>query len=119
VAANGVNLVRTGIADWSLKLIDGQLRAEADLHTAVAAHGMHCWLWLALDRQHPLVVIQAPRSRVAELVPYRPAFDITGVTSTLSPIRRRCTPICPTRTSISSASWRARPGKRRGRSRFG
>jgi hypothetical protein len=32
-----------------------------------------------LDAQHPLVIVQAPRSTVAELTPYRPAFDITGV----------------------------------------
>ena len=32
----------------------------------------------ALDPQHPLVIIQAPRSSVAQLTPYRPAFDITG-----------------------------------------
>ena len=32
----------------------------------------------ALDPQHPLVIIQAPRSTVAQLSPYRPAFDITG-----------------------------------------
>ena len=32
-----------------------------------------------LDREHPLVIIQAPRSTVAQLTPYRPAFDITGV----------------------------------------
>ena len=31
-----------------------------------------------LDPQHPLVIIQAPRSTVAQLSPYRPAFDITG-----------------------------------------
>ena len=33
----------------------------------------------ALDPKHPLVIIQAPRSPVSQLVPYRPAFDITGV----------------------------------------
>ena len=33
----------------------------------------------ALDGDHPLVIIQAPRSSVAELTPYQPAFDITGV----------------------------------------
>ena len=33
----------------------------------------------ALDPAHPLVIIQAPRSPVSQLVPYRPAFDITGV----------------------------------------
>jgi hypothetical protein len=32
----------------------------------------------ALDPQHPLVIIQAPRSTVAQLAPYRPAFDISG-----------------------------------------
>ena len=32
----------------------------------------------ALDPNHPLVIIQAPRSTVAQLTPYRPAFDITG-----------------------------------------
>jgi hypothetical protein len=31
-----------------------------------------------LDADHPLVIIQAPRSTVAELTPYRPAFDVTG-----------------------------------------
>lgn len=33
----------------------------------------------ALDPNHPLVIIQAPRSTVAQLTPYRPSFDITGV----------------------------------------
>jgi hypothetical protein len=32
----------------------------------------------ALDSKHPVVIIQAPRSPVAALSPYRPAFDITG-----------------------------------------
>lgn len=32
----------------------------------------------ALDPNHPVVIIQAPRSPVAQLVPYRPAFDLTG-----------------------------------------
>jgi hypothetical protein len=32
----------------------------------------------ALDPDHPLVVIQAPRGTVDGLVPYRPCFDITG-----------------------------------------
>jgi hypothetical protein len=31
-----------------------------------------------LDPGHPLVIIQAPRGTVADLVPYRPAFDISG-----------------------------------------
>jgi hypothetical protein len=33
----------------------------------------------ALDPRHPLVIVQAPRSPVSQLEPYRPAFDITGV----------------------------------------
>jgi hypothetical protein len=33
----------------------------------------------ALDPDHPVVIIQAPRSPVSQLVPYRNAFDITGV----------------------------------------
>jgi hypothetical protein len=32
----------------------------------------------ALDPDHPLVINQAPLGTVADLVPYRPAFDITG-----------------------------------------
>src|SRR5206468_1943503 len=31
-----------------------------------------------LDPDHPVVIIQAPRSPVADLLPYRPAFDVTG-----------------------------------------
>ena len=33
----------------------------------------------ALDPNHPLVVVQAPRGTLAGLTPYRPAFDIGGV----------------------------------------
>jgi hypothetical protein len=32
----------------------------------------------ALDPDHPVVIIQAPRSPVPQLTPYRPAFDVTG-----------------------------------------
>src|SRR5256884_1213704 len=32
----------------------------------------------ALDPAHPVVIIQAPRGTVADLTPYRPAFEITG-----------------------------------------
>jgi hypothetical protein len=32
----------------------------------------------AVDPDHPIVIVQAPRSTVAQLTPYRPAFDITG-----------------------------------------
>jgi hypothetical protein len=33
----------------------------------------------SLDTQHPVVIVQAPRGTVDQLIPYRPAFDITGV----------------------------------------
>jgi hypothetical protein len=33
----------------------------------------------ALDPRHPLVLIQAPGSTAAQLTPYRPAFDLTGM----------------------------------------
>jgi hypothetical protein len=32
-----------------------------------------------LDGKHPLVLIQAPGSTAAQLTPYRPAFDVTGM----------------------------------------
>ncbi len=32
----------------------------------------------AVDANHPIVIIQAPLGLVADLLPYRPAFDITG-----------------------------------------
>jgi hypothetical protein len=32
----------------------------------------------ALDPAHPLVIIQAPLGTLPQLIPYRPAFDITG-----------------------------------------
>jgi hypothetical protein len=32
-----------------------------------------------LDARHPLVLIQAPGSTAAQLTPYRPAFDVTGM----------------------------------------
>ena len=142
VAANGVNVVRTGIQGWSAEFADAQIAAEKQLHATAAAHGLRCWLWLgdtpnlpakagsaneqlltklvtafrgdaallawkgydeprnpfrgqnwirpdglirayqkikSLDPAHPVVIIQAPRSPVADLIPYRPAFDITGV----------------------------------------
>jgi hypothetical protein len=145
LAAGGATFVRTGIANWSGELIEGEIANERARLDAAAAHGLLCWLWLgdlanlpvsvagkpaseneqllskvvnafkahpalgaykgvdeprnpfrganwirpagltraytkvkALDPNHPLVIIQAPRSTVAELTPYRPAFDITG-----------------------------------------
>ncbi len=146
VAANGVNVIRTGIPGWSPEFVDAQIAGEQQLHGAAAAHGMRCWLWLgdtpnlpahvtgqppsaneqlltkivtafrgdpallaykgfdeprnplrganwirpdglvrayqklkSLDPHHPVVIIQAPRGPVSDLIPYRPAFDITGV----------------------------------------
>ena len=142
VAAAGITMIRTGIANWSIGKIDQQLAAERAKIDAAAAHGLDCWVWLgsltnlppgapspqerlltqvveslrvhpalgawkgqdeprnpfnaplsippanlarghrvvnALDPDHPLVIVQAPRGTVKGLVPYRPAFDIAGV----------------------------------------
>src|SRR5919109_1161018 len=49
-------------------------------HSGIPAAGLvraHTKL-RALDPDHPVVIIQAPRGTVAELTPYRPAFEITG-----------------------------------------
>ena len=46
VAAAGVTMLRTGSADWSLELVDGQIANERKLLDAAAAHGLHCWTWL-------------------------------------------------------------------------
>jgi hypothetical protein len=136
VASAGANHVRTGIPDWSIEFVDGQLQNERAKLDAARARGLRCWVWLgsvpnlppqagspreqlltkivnglkghpalgawkgfdepawgkvpvagltraykrikALDPDHPLVIIQAPRGTVAELTPYRPAFDVTG-----------------------------------------
>jgi hypothetical protein len=141
LAAGGVSFVRSGIAEWSVELLQGQIAAERARLDAAAAHGLGCWVWLgnlanlpaaagsptersltrvvnafgshpallawkgvdeprnpfrgagwirpagmtrayrklkSLDRNHPVVVIQAPRSTVAQLTPYRPSFDVTG-----------------------------------------
>jgi hypothetical protein len=36
VAANGVNVVRTGISGWSVEFVDGQIASEKQLHAAAA-----------------------------------------------------------------------------------
>ena len=49
-------------------------------HSNIAAAGLvraHTKL-RALDPSHPVVIIQAPVGTVADLTPYRPAFEITG-----------------------------------------
>src|ERR671934_1427720 len=49
-------------------------------HSNIAAAGLvraHTKLQ-ALDPDHPVVIVQAPVGTVADLTPYRPAFDITG-----------------------------------------
>jgi len=142
VAAGGITMVRTGIANWSAGAIAQQLATERARLDAAAAHGLQCWVWLgsltnlppgapsaqerlltqvveglrahpalgawkgqdeprnpfnaslsipaanlarghravnALDPDHSLVIVQAPRGTVKGLIPYRPAFDITGV----------------------------------------
>ena len=49
-------------------------------HSSIPAAGLvraHAKL-RALDPDHPVVIIQAPRGTVADLTPYRPAYEITG-----------------------------------------
>jgi hypothetical protein len=38
--------IRTGFADWSLELADGQIAAQRALLDAAGAHGLRGWLWL-------------------------------------------------------------------------
>jgi hypothetical protein len=141
VADAGVNLLRTGRADWNAQQIAPQIAAERALLDAAATHGLQGWTWLGdlpnlppepaspqalllarvadglqghpalgaykgvdeprnpfrgrnwirpaglvraytrlkqLDPVHPVVIVQAPLGTVAQLQPYRPAFDITG-----------------------------------------
>ena len=136
IAGAGVNLVRSGLHDWSLAQIDAQIAAERARMDAAAAHHMYCWPRLGnagnlpttpgsiaeqllvkiagglkthaalaaykgvdepswggvaaaglvrartklrtVDSDHPIVITQAPLQPVATLVPYRPAFDVTG-----------------------------------------
>jgi len=136
VANAGANHIRTGIPDWSIEFVAGQIQNERAKLDAAHARGLRCWVWLgslpnlppqanspreqlltkvvnglkghpalgawkgwdepawgkvpvagltrayrkikALDPNHPVVIIQAPRGTVAELTPYRPTFDVTG-----------------------------------------
>jgi hypothetical protein len=136
VSSAGVNLLRSGLRQWSLPQIDAQIAAERALMDAAVAHNMYCWPRLGnggnlpttqgsveeqilvklatglkthaglgawkgadepawggvpaaglsrartklrtIDPDHPVVIIQAPLQPVANLIPYRPAFDITG-----------------------------------------
>jgi len=141
VAAAGVTMVRTGIADWTEAKLEAQLAAERTKLDVASQSGVLCWLWLggttnlppggsanermltrivaafrghpglgawkghdeprnpfkpaasvpaanlvrgrkrvaALDPDHPLVIVQAPRGSLEGLLPYRPALDIAGV----------------------------------------
>jgi hypothetical protein len=146
VASNGVNVIRTGRAEWNLDRIDAQIGEQQGLHERAAAQGLRCWLALGqtpnlpprrrgagpseneqlltaivsafrddralvaykgideprnprrgkdyvraaglirayktlktLDARHPVVIVQAPRGSVAQLQPYRPAFDVGAV----------------------------------------
>ena len=46
VAAAGVSIIRTGIADWNTEFADGQISQERAKLDAAATHGLLCWLWL-------------------------------------------------------------------------
>jgi hypothetical protein len=53
VAVNGVSFVRTGIGDWDVELVDGQIAEQKRLHAAAAAHGLRCWIWLGDTPNYP------------------------------------------------------------------
>jgi hypothetical protein len=143
VAAAGVNMIRTGIENWSLQDIEAQIAAQKAILDAAQTHGLYAWLWLGnapnlpasgetsteeqllllriaeglkthsalgaykgydeprnpfrgnnwirpaglvrayqrlkqLDPAHAVVITQAPVGTLAQLNPYRPAYDITG-----------------------------------------
>ena len=46
VAAAGVSIIRTGIADWNTEFANGQISQERAKLDAAATHGLLCWLWL-------------------------------------------------------------------------
>jgi hypothetical protein len=46
LAAAGANFIRTGLADWSLELADGQIAAQRALLEAAGTHGLRGWVWL-------------------------------------------------------------------------
>ena len=43
IAAAGVNVVRSGLREWSLPQIDAQIAAERARMDAAVSHGMFCW----------------------------------------------------------------------------
>ena len=53
VAAAGATHVRTGIPDWSIELVDGQLQNERARLDAAHAAGLHCWVLLGATPNLP------------------------------------------------------------------
>jgi hypothetical protein len=46
VAAAGVSLLRTGVGNWSVEFLSGQIQNERKLLDAAGSHGLLCWTWL-------------------------------------------------------------------------
>ena len=68
VAANGVNVVRTGISGWSVEFVDGQIASVKQLHAAAAAHGLRCWLWLGETANLPAQAGSANEQLLTKIV---------------------------------------------------
>ena len=68
VAAAGVNFMRTGIGDWSLKQLGAQLAAERALLDAAHAHGLHGWSWLGTVANLPATTPGRPPSPQEQLL---------------------------------------------------
>jgi hypothetical protein len=85
VAANGVNFVRTGLADWTLELVDSQIAAQEQLHAAARAHGLGCWLWLGETANLPA----RPEAHRRHLSQRRGAARLQGNRRAAQPVARR------------------------------
>jgi hypothetical protein len=64
VAAAGVSIVRTGIADWNSEFAEGQIAQERAKLDAAATHGLLCWVWLGDLPDLPAGTPPGPRERL-------------------------------------------------------
>ena len=64
VAAAGVSIVRTGIADWNTEFANGQIAQERAKLDAAATHGLLCWVWLGDLTDLPAGSTPGPRENL-------------------------------------------------------
>ena len=64
VAAAGVSIVRTGIADWNSEFSEGQIAQERAKLDAAATHGLLCWVWLGDLTDLPAGTTPGPREQL-------------------------------------------------------